>query len=301
MIRMSRCRSMAQLTTRPLRGRVWSAGRGCARGLPLVLALLVALVAGPLWGGEPTPTETPPGAPLEITVPEEITPAPATETWPPALGDAAPSDLAASPLPEPWFGFGAAPPGRHRGRGQPLERTSWRNRPVSVGAFLGGIGNAPLIEDRVEQSDSVFGGVRLGYDWNHYWGSELRYGYTEADLFTPAGTAIEGTTHNWFLDVNAQWYFWGDSRWRPYVAVGAGIATFDYADETGQAIDETTFQVPYGGGVKYLFDRSFALRLDVTDNWAFGSDRTSPMHNVSYTLGLEWRFGGSTSKRYFPY
>lgn len=253
----------------------------------LFAALLLPLAAAPLAA--------------QTAAPELLLSAP-QDDWDEMFADPAAAPLADPCPPAPWLGRRLANPhGRHRGLGQPLVRTSWINRPISVGAFVGGLATDDLIEGRVEQTDVVFGGVRLGYDWNHYWGTELRYGYSEPDLFTADGLAIDGTAHNWFLDVSAQWYFWGDARWRPFVSLGAGLANFDYADEDGLAINETSFHLPVGGGVKYLFDRSLALRLDVTDNFAFGSDHTSAMHNFSYTLGVEWRFGGSSSRRYYPY
>lgn len=199
-------------------------------------------------------------------------------------------------LSDSWFS-----PQRHRGLGQPLQRTSWRNRPVSLGGFVGGLATDDPIDGELAQSDTILGGVRLGYDWTHFWGSELRFGFFEADLLSPDAGVLETSGDAWMLDVHVLYYPWGDARWRPFVSLGGGFVSLDYRHADGQPLDETAFQLPFGGGVKYLFDRSLALRIDVLDNFSVGSSQTSSMHNISYSLGFEWRFGGGTSKRYYPY
>jgi len=71
---------------------------------------------------------------------------------------------------------------RHIGKGHPLEGTSWLNRPRYAGWFMGTMFGDEIITDRVDQNSDFYGGYRLGWDWDHYWGSEARLGFAELNL-----------------------------------------------------------------------------------------------------------------------
>jgi hypothetical protein len=186
------------------------------------------------------------------------------------------------------------------GKGHPLEGTSWRNRPLQAGWFVGGLFGDSLIDGRVSQGENLFGGYRVGWDFDHYWGTEARFGFG----YLPVSDVASGDRLPWcrqdYGDVDLLYYPWGDSRWRPFLSVGVGWSFFHFEDDGGQTIGETLFSAPLGVGVKYLFRRWVALRLTATDNIAFGNGTLSTMHNWSLTGGAELRFGGPRIS-YFPY
>ena len=68
-------------------------------------------------------------------------------------------------------------PARHVGFGEPLVGTSWLNRPFHAGWLVGGLFGDDLIAGQVDQDEDIFGGYRLGWDFDHYWGSELRFAF----------------------------------------------------------------------------------------------------------------------------
>lgn len=187
------------------------------------------------------------------------------------------------------------PEGRHIGRGYPLEGTSWRNRPLHVDVFSGGLFASDLISGDVEQGNGFITGTRLGWDTHHYFGTELRLAMSETSIL---GTDRKNDVR--FLDVNMLYYPWGDSRFRPYTSLGMGVATFNFVDNNGLGIGETMFHLPIGIGMKYYFRHALSLRMEFTDNIAFGSDTLDVMNNFSLTAGMELRFGGKR-RSYYPY
>src|SRR6185436_11697473 len=61
---------------------------------------------------------------------------------------------------EPWFSHSDPnDPERHIGLGQPLMGTSWLNRPMFGGVFLGGVLMNDLVSNRVDQNDTAFMGL----------------------------------------------------------------------------------------------------------------------------------------------
>ncbi len=183
-------------------------------------------------------------------------------------------------------------PGRHIGRGQPLIGTSWLNRPFHVDWFIGTIVPDPLIAGRVDQKGSVFGGYRFGRDFDHYWGWEFRFAFSYPEVKSPVGAPLAGNSRDLFYDLNTLYYPWGDARWRPYFSWGLGVANFYFTDELGTGHFETLFSMPFGVGVKYQFRHWLVLRFDAKDNLAFAGSGLDTMHNLSFTLGVEVRFGG---------
>ncbi len=186
---------------------------------------------------------------------------------------------------------------RHIGKGDPLTGSSWLNRPHSLGVFVGPIFNDTLVTDQIDQDSSVLAGLRLGWDFDHYWGSELRFGWSTADL---SGPPDDPNSDIFLSDVDLLYYPWGDSRFRPYLLLGLGMATFDYVDLQGMERDAVLLGMPFGGGLKYQAHPRLAFRLEVLDNLAFENDRLDTMHNVSLSFGLELRYGG-TRRVYFPW
>lgn len=192
-------------------------------------------------------------------------------------------------------------PARHVGLGYPLAGTSWRNRPVHLGWLFGGINGDDLIGGQIGQAEDILGGYRLGWDFDHYWGSELRFAFANLELtdLQAAGNKL-GTSRNHFWDLHLLYYPWGDARWRPYFTLGAGLASFYFQDTNGQSVNETLLSLPFGLGVKYYWDNWLAVRCGLMDNLSFGSQGLSTMHNISLTCGVEIHFG-RPPRSYYPY
>jgi hypothetical protein len=202
---------------------------------------------------------------------------------------------------EPWFPHSDPnDPHRHVGLGQPLVGTSWRNRPWFFGTLVGGVMMDDLVPNRVYQNDTTLLGVRLGYDFDHFWGLETRWAYARPDLADGSGVRLPGAGQDYFTDVSLVVYPFGDARWRPYFLAGLGFQSFRFNDDRGHRISELTFEMPLGCGVKYFYGPWFSLRFDLVDNLSLGNSRLSGMNNVSLMMGGEFRFGGRRPS-YFPW
>lgn len=202
---------------------------------------------------------------------------------------------------DPWFSHGDPnDPHRHIGIGQPLIGTSWRNRPLYFGTFVGGVLMDDIVRNRIYQNDTTFVGARLGYDFDHFWGLEGRWAFARPDLANGSGTPFFPASRDNFADVSLLYYPLGDARWRPYLLAGLGFTTLRFNNDLGQRISEAVVDVPLGFGLKYFYGPWFTLRFDFTDNLALGNARISGMHNVSLMAGAEFRFGGRRPS-YFPW
>jgi hypothetical protein len=190
-------------------------------------------------------------------------------------------------------------PGRHIGLGEPLEGTSWLNRPYHVGWLWGSISSDWLVAERVKQHRGMFGGYRIGWDFDHYWGTEARFAFSYMNVSDNLGNSL-GTSEDYCGDVHLLYYPWGDARWRPFLTAGVGFASFRFDDDLGQFVNETVWGFPVGGGLKYLHRKWLAVRVSVMDNLALGAYELRTQHNLSITGGVEVRFGGPR-RSYFPY
>lgn len=192
-------------------------------------------------------------------------------------------------------------PDRHVGLGWPLEGTSWRNRPWHIGFFAGAVNGDELIDGLVDQHTGPFGGFRLGYDPDHYWGVEGRFAFANLELVeAPRPVPNQRRSRDGMWDVDLLYYPWGDSAWRPFVSLGIGWSSFRFEDHLGRPVKDTTLQMPIGIGLKYYFRNWAALRVDATDNFSFSSQTIDTMHNFSLTVGVEFHFGGR-HRSYFPW
>lgn len=204
-----------------------------------------------------------------------------------------PSHLA-DRVPRPYFGHGQnyiqSP---HIGMGQPLQGTSWGNRPYSIGVFTGAF-LANELNQNIQQGNGLINGFRVGWDFDHYWGTEFRMAFGD--------TRVDGSSEKVdvrLADIGVVYYPWGDARWRPYTSVGLGVGNFAFQDGT-QSVDDFALQIPLSIGVKYAFKPWWNLRLDATDYLSMPSSDLDFMNNVQLTGALEYRFGGRR-RSYFPY
>jgi len=186
------------------------------------------------------------------------------------------------------------------GRFEPLAGTSWLNRPYSVGGFVGVLDGDQLIADRVDQGSSLFGGVRWGWDFDYYWGIEGRLGWSSPDVRNEVNPSVERVNGIFLFDAAFLYYPFGDTYFRPYLLAGAGVARNDFTDEFGMRLDIYAFGVPLGAGVKYMLHPNFVLRAEFLDNIAFATSGLDTQHDLSFTLGLEVRYGGQRPS-YYPW
>ncbi|MCH7728887.1 MAG: hypothetical protein IH991_20735, partial [Planctomycetes bacterium] len=164
-----------------------------------------------------------------------------------------------------------------------------------VDAFIGGLFGDELVNNAADQEGGVFSGVRVGWDFDHFWGFEGRLGFADPTVENSAQKAVVQ-----FFDFHVLYYPWGDAKWRPFFSVGSGIARYTFSIPAVAAASEVVYHLPLGVGVKYYFHKPVALRFGLTDNLAFGSNNLSTINNFSLTGSIEWHFGGKR-RTYYPY
>jgi opacity protein-like surface antigen len=265
-------------------------------------------------GADPLSAEEPPSGQIEF------------EPLPPSSGLVSEvPPIRPTPRREPLFArLGMLrPPGRYLGPGQPLLRESWQYRPFSIGWFMGAMQGGTLVDDWTGAKAGYFGGYRLGWDCDYYWGCEFRAGFaslpewdsTRAKIAQVQADNLAGLAPDdpWrqrydrgrdvdvnLWDASLLYYPWGDSTWRPYALVGLGAARVAFQDRLAVDYDKTLFAMPMGLGLKYRCNDRVALRLECLDNIFFGAGDLQTNHNVSVNAGVEIRFGGPR-KAYWPY
>lgn len=207
---------------------------------------------------------------------------------------------------------------------QPMTRESWLYRPLSAGWFMGFMQGNELIDDWVGQDQGFFGGYRFGWDYDPYWGCEMRFGFasvalsdsdrakaaqeandldrgitTDDPYFYRFDTRRDSGIRLW--DVEMLWYPFGDTYLRPYFLLGLGSARVDFMDRLSDRRIKSVLAMPIAIGFKYRLQDWLALRVEATDNFIAGAGSGfKNLHNFSLTAGLEVRFGGVRTA-YWPY
>jgi hypothetical protein len=145
----------------------------------------------------------------------------------------------------------------------------------------------------------MFGGLRLGWDFDYYWGIESRFGWADPDVALDG--SLDSVSGRYFVgDVDFIYYPWGDTRVRPYFLLGMGLTEIRSLHDDGSGLDTTLLSMPFGLGVQFPQTPWLAWRLEIIDNLAFGSDGVDTMHNVAFTAGMEWRLGARPHS-YWPW
>lgn len=190
--------------------------------------------------------------------------------------------------------------GRHTDRGVPLEYSSWLNRPYHVDWFLGPLLADNPAGDRVSQTNELLGGLRLGWDFDYYWGLEWRFAWADPNLVSVSDIEVQSGRY-FASDVDLLYYPWGDTKVRPYFLLGLGLNEIDTVrDETGLTQQVTLLGMPLGVGVLFPQTHWLAWRLEILDNLAFGNDGVDTMNNISFTAGMELRMGARPNS-YWPW
>ena len=193
---------------------------------------------------------------------------------------------------------------------------SWLQRPLSAGWFMGVLHGSRLVDDWVGQREGFFAGYRLGRDFNHSWGAEMRFAFGSVGLFDSQAARRQAETihgEQWnqrydqrrdcqvFLwDVDLLYYPWGDAVWRPYLSVGLGTAEVRFEDRLARRWNKTLLAMPLAIGLKRRCSDCVAVRLEVADNIAFAGGGINTLNNISLTGAVEIRFGGSR-RAYWPW
>lgn len=225
------------------------------------------------------------------------------------------------------FGLGLLPwfraPGRHQGVGQPLLQESWRYRPFGIGWFMGAMQGSTLMDDWTGAEAGYFAGYRLGWDYDNYWGCEFRYGFASLPQWDSARAkaaqeAVDDANHlaaddPWrqrynrrrdanvdVCDLSFLYYPWGDAAWRPYFLLGLGGTQVSFQDRLAVNHSQWAVAMPLGIGLKYRCNSRIALRFELLDDVAFCHDEIETLNDVSFTAGVEVRFGG-TRRAYWPW
>jgi len=63
-----------------------------------------------------------------------------------------------------------------------------------------------LIDGRIDQGENVFGGYRIGWDFDHYWGYELRLGFVNLPVLDSLSPPAPRDSSNLLVDVNLLHY-----------------------------------------------------------------------------------------------
>jgi hypothetical protein len=198
-----------------------------------------------------------------------------------------------------WGFHHSSTEGRFMEKNVPLPYSSWLNRPYHFDWFVG-----PLISDspeknRVKQSNEIYGGIRVGWDFDYYWGIEWRYGWADPMVF--ADQSSDGISGRYMVtDVDLIYYPWGDTRVRPYFQLGLGASRVATIRLDGTDHEATLLGMPFGIGLQFMQTHWLAWRLEIVDNLAFASEGIDTMNNVAFTAGMDIRLGARPNS-YWPW
>jgi len=149
----------------------------------------------------------------------------------------------------------------------------------SFSPFVGGY----MFEGNENLNNKPIAGLRLGYDFTKNWGVEGLFEYLKTEYDIPALTS---KTNVFGYRLEALYNFMPESRWVPYLAVGAGGRSLAYDHELVNNRNQVALD--YGAGLKYFLYSDVALRGDVRHIITL-NDR---FNNLEYTLGATIYFGG---------
>ncbi|MFQ5877413.1 MAG: porin family protein, partial [Acidobacteriota bacterium] len=163
-----------------------------------------------------------------------------------------------------------------------------------------------LFASELEIDDASDYGLRVGYNFHENFEIEFQFLRTgDGDLQDGDSTLIDGPTvffnnpgTSFSLDAYTLRFLINPTnerrRFKPYVAVGAGIHRFDSdpalspADEG--AVDAEVFTV--GGGIRHRLSAHLAFRAEVEVQYSF----TDSYNNQNLNLGLSWSFGAGSAR-----
>ena len=180
---------------------------------------------------------------------------------------------------------------KDRGIGLPLDGRGWRGQPFSIGTFAGVTDGGALVPGHVNQQPSFYGGLNLGWDYDHYFGIEKRLGFGALNLTNGSHELIPGTGATVTGEYRLMWYPLGDARCAPVSDGRSRLERFLFQRRSGAWHLDTVGMIPFGLGLKYLCNERIAVRMDLIDEMTFGDGTLSNFHYVALAVGLELRYG----------
>lgn len=181
--------------------------------------------------------------------------------------------------------------GRNIGKGHPFVGTSWLNRRYFFGGALGTMWMTQRVEDTVGQDNDTFGYIFCGWDWDHYWGSELQVGWSTPELINSSAPYAPRSDRMSLWSYSHLHYFWGDSLFRPYLRVGIGDKEVSFTNDYGQVVHEQLLMFPIGIGLKYPWRPWLAGRIEFVDYASLSERNVGTLNDLTLTFSLEYRFG----------
>jgi len=126
-------------------------------------------------------------------------------------------------------------------------------------------------------------GLGLGYNFDKHWGAEAVFNYINTE-----SRASAGDVSAYVYRLNGLYHFTPFGNLVPYLAAGIGGISFD--PDRGDS--DTNALVNYGAGLKYFLTENMALQGDVRHIISFSDTQ----HNLMYTVGVTFYFGGEKQK-----
>jgi hypothetical protein len=166
--------------------------------------------------------------------------------------------------------------------------------------FTGVVFGDNLISGSVDQDSGVIGGVRLGWDIDPRWALETRFAKANIEIIDSRSAIQLQENDPLFWDTSLLYFPWGQTRARPFLTFGAGVANHSFVNDQGQQLNSLVFGFPVGLGLKYRLTERVAARGELVDNFTFAGSGIDAMHTITLTAGLEVRFGGRKVS-YFPW
>jgi hypothetical protein len=199
-----------------------------------------------------------------------------------------------------WGFHHSSTEGRFMEKSVPLNFSSWLNRPFHLDWFAGPLlSDSPNKTNNVKQTNALFGGLRFGWDFDYYWGTEWRFGWSDPEIFYE-GSSVRQPGQYWVSDVNLIYYPWGDTRVRPFFIAGIGLSEVGSLHNDGGPLEAVLLGTPFGLGVQFQQTPWLAWRAEIMDNLAWGSEGISTTQNVSFTAGMNIRYG-ARKPSYWPW
>jgi len=154
---------------------------------------------------------------------------------------------------------------------------------IKPGAFtLSPMAGGHVFEGDQGLEDSPFWFIGLGYNLTEKAALEAVWTYADAD--GDSSTDSDAEVHTFRLD--ALYHFTPEKKLVPYLAIGLGEIYSKY-DQGGK---RHHLLANAGGGLKYFFSESVALRGDIR----YLLDFPEPKNNLQYSAGLIFQFGAPT-------
>jgi hypothetical protein len=185
---------------------------------------------------------------------------------------------------------------------QPMMRESWLLHPFNFSVFEGALFATPPIAPQFNTAVSYFTGFRIGWDYATHFGGETRFGFSKVFLLDATRSVEVGYQQIFYFDSNLLIYPLGDTRWRPFLSIGGGLADVLIVDNVGLRLHPGAFNLPMGCGIKYRYGPRIAFRADFRDNLTFsGAGGLRTLNNIEAVGGVEFRFGGGNRRTYWPW